>query len=439
LGAVPNAAAQERAWVVVAEFTGPKKLAEAARQEVVRVLTERYDLIPVKKYREARKAAGGAPESADDFKQIGKEVGANAIVTGAATKSGRRFSLELAVRTAADGEVVDKTEIEVRRARRLRRPEKRAIEEQTIALMESFEFRWQAIQAEAAKVEGEGEGEGEAKGEGEGEAEGGAEGEVETRSDGGGAPLVRGTAYAGFAFIGRTLRFDVSDAIPDAMLPADYSVALAPGFRIAGDVYPFAQLGDAFADVGVNLGLDRSLFLNSELGNQDFGTAQTRFGIGLLYDYALGVKLGKSGAPVVLRGAFGFERLSFSIDSGDVDTGLPDVAYSYLDLGAGALVPFMKDLAAVVDFRFLIGLSAGEITEMQAYGGGGVSGFDFDIGAQWSALAPILVRGGLRFQRMGIGFDGDGALAEIDGDGVPDVSGASDTFFGLYATAGYQF
>jgi hypothetical protein len=221
------------------------------------------------------------------------------------------------------------------------------------------------------------------------------------------------------------------------MRPYSYDGAAAGGLYLDGEIYPLAGQGKHLARLGASLVIDRAVGLSSQLSmngsTTEFDTVQSRWGLGLRY--ALPVSDG-----AIVKLAAGYDQLEHTIDASGVNVPLPDVSYSYLDIGAGAYVPLGKEIAVNADARYLHVLSAGEIQDADKYGTGNVVGLDVDANLEYRMSPTIHLRAGVRYLRMAFDFDGSGSwTTELDGDPDQDVGGASDTYLGGYMTAGYTF
>ncbi len=245
---------------------------------------------------------------------------------------------------------------------------------------------------------------------------------------------------AGMSAGWRNLRFTFADDLPNAEKPRGYKGSLVPSVMVTGEIYPLALGGkrSALSGLGIGFVFDRVLLLKSKLGDTEFSTSQTRYGAGLRYRYAFG---NKATLPTVKLIA-GWNHLDFTIAHDMTDFPLPNVSYSYVDLGAGARFPLGTPNAAIyADFRYMVVLGAGQIMEQMYYGDGSTLGIDGDIGIELIFLKRAILKIGGRYQRIAFDFDGSGAKT-TDGDGDPttqDVGGALDQYFSAYVTAGYLF
>ena len=153
--------------------------------------------------------------------------------------------------------------------------------------------------------------------------------------------------------------------------------------------------------------------------------------MGLRYKLPIGKK--------TLRFAAGYDRLSHTVDAEGQPLTLPDVDYTYVDLGAGIRVPVDDRFAVDADGRYLHVLDAGEISGQDAYGSGTVRGVDLEAAVSYAATERLEIRAGIHYLRMAFAFDGSGAMTDLDGDPDKDVGGAADTWIGGFVTGGISF
>lgn len=456
-GEVPAAESPPR--VVVDAVAGPTKLARKVRLAVVRALLERSTVIPVAELERARadlasgsaaRDGAGAMEEDARFAAIARAITADGVVVGAITGRGGRRSIELVIRSGWDGAIAATRSIPLPR-RFIGKKQQDLIAAAVVELLEEL----QAAARERARRQAA------AASPSPGTSSGAASGPASEPASGlqAGSPArpfwrdIHGSAALGWSFLSRTLDFSVADSVPDAMRPFQYE-ALASGLTLDVEVYPLGALGDVLGGhlvpLGVRFAFDRSIGLRSESAEspgETFGTVRQHISLGLVYARTFHL-----GRPIEIIGGLGFDRLSHSIALDDVAIELPDVAYSSLDLGLRVRVPVLGGprfgaplIAAYLDTSLLLGLGAGDIEAMDSYGESSVTGLDLDLGAEiaplssWPVPAALRVRLGLRYIRVGLGFDGSGALTELDGDGETDVDGASDSYLGGYLAAGYVF
>jgi len=244
----------------------------------------------------------------------------------------------------------------------------------------------------------------------------------------------------GVGMVVRTLDFNAAGDLAPSQRPNGYSGSVVPTIVVCGELYPFAFNGERGGLAGLGLGftVERVITIKSKFRDTEYDSSQTRFGGGLRYRW----NFGNTATSPTLKLLAGINHLDFSIDRGSANLGFPNVAYTYIDLGAGGRIPLgSPSLALFIDARYLQILSSGEITETAFYGSGGGLGFDGEVGFEYLFARRGVVRVGGRYQRIALDFDGNGMLSNnLDGNSATqDVGGATDSFVGAYIAAGYLF
>lgn len=244
----------------------------------------------------------------------------------------------------------------------------------------------------------------------------------------------------GVSAVRRSLSFTYASDLTSSQRPNGYNGSVVPSLIFTGEVYPmaFGKNPGPAGGFGLAVVVDRVLLLKSRLGMKEYATTQMKVGGGLRYRW----NFGKKATLPTLKLIAGFNRLSFTIDRGTDDIDLPNVAYSYIDVGAAGRFPLGTPKAAIyVDARYNQVLSAGEVSEMTFYGSGSARGFDGDAGFELQFLGRAILKVGGRYQRIAHDFDGNGTKSNNrDGNAsTQDVGGALDTYLSGYVTAGYLF
>jgi hypothetical protein len=244
----------------------------------------------------------------------------------------------------------------------------------------------------------------------------------------------------GVTAVKRNLSFTYASDLSASQRPNGYSGSIVPSVILTGEVYPlaFGKKPGALGGLGIGFVIDRVLLLKSRLGMKEYTTSQMRLGGGLRYRY----NFGDQATMPTVKAIVGFSKLDFTIDRGTDDLDLPNVSYSYLDLGVAGRFPLGTPHAAVyLDVRYLQVLSAGEVSQMDFYGSGSTLGLDGDAGFELQFLGRGIVKIGVRYQRIAHDFDGNGARSNNrDGNAsTQDVGGALDTYLSGYVTGGYLF
>ena len=248
----------------------------------------------------------------------------------------------------------------------------------------------------------------------------------------------------GMSFVGRNLTFKSSAPAEDA--PRGYKGKTVPGVYATGELYPMTFTGakGVLANVGVGFVADRVIKLNSSVSDGMDGTTllptkQSRYGANLRYRHNFGS--GPRGVSVMA--SVGYNKLTFSIDKSgapeNVIVDVPNTSYAYVDPGLGVRVPVAGNLSALAEGKFMAVLDTGRIQTPEEYGAATVTGFDGDLGLEYALGDHFLARAGARLIMIGYSFKGNGVQSDRDGNGSPDVGGASDRYLGGYLTAGYAF
>jgi len=261
---------------------------------------------------------------------------------------------------------------------------------------------------------------------------------VETKGGGSSAlGAIGGSIDVGFSAIGRRMEFTTSASIPAAMQPRWYNGRLVGGVHVDAELYPFMhkEKPSQISRIGVVMSMDQSVSMKSTLSangmDQQFATNQSRWGVGVRYRIPIGKGALKLGA--------GYDQLTFAVDSGAVDTGLPNVGYSYVDVGGSVELPFTSWLGARAGGRYLHVMQAGDIAAASAYGQANVTGMAGEASLNIKLTSKLQLRAGISFLRIAFDFDGSGQMTDLDADSQQDVGGASDTYTGGFVSAGYYF
>jgi hypothetical protein len=110
--ALHAAAAEAKPRVVVAEFDGPRRLADSGRTAVMGVLGDQYNIIATKNWDTARaRFAGRGPQQ---WRQASKQAGVDAVIEGWVQEEGRHFVLTVAVREAITGRELDTLSVRIK-------------------------------------------------------------------------------------------------------------------------------------------------------------------------------------------------------------------------------------------------------------------------------------------------------------------------------------
>jgi hypothetical protein len=467
-GWVGVARAETRRSVVVLGFDGPTKTAAAAEHAVVKLLKKKHTLVSTKRYLDARRRLGALAPTAKHFARIAGAVGIDVIVSGEVRRRAGRSTLKLTLREGKTGQTVDTVRLPLRGgivdtealADELYdliawiEPGATGEADRMVAAVRTDRAPTRARGGDAAVPASEEPADEEPLAAAAGDSEDGLDDAddrtTETLVDDSVGDRAAGRASpgrielaAGLSFIGRDLTFSHQASLAPAERPVSYDGQPVGGVTLDAEIFPFsfsdkvrARYGGRMTRLGAWFSFDRALGLRSQVTMQgevhELPTTQGRWGVGARYHQPIGA--------VAISAEVGFNRLTHAIDAGAMDIGLPNVAYSYLDFGAGVRVPVGSRLAARGTARLLHVLAAGDLMAADGYGSGTAMGLDMNAGIEVRATPRIRVTGGLRYLRMGLDFDGTGRLStDLDADPDQDVGGATDTYVGGYVLGGYSF
>jgi hypothetical protein len=483
---VASSAGAAKKRVALFDFTGPK--AAKFQAPVQKILKKSAKVVSQAAFNKASKKVKKYKKNAEGIAKVAKRLELDGVVTGKVSKKRGKYKLTIQIREAQSGEYLEESITVTSTAPRLTKAHEKKIARELKALLRELPAADEEEEAEeeegeeedrpvvagseeeeaeetpakgkgrkkvAAASEGDGENEEEEGGGEEAEEPKGGSGKGENGSVSKSVELssaeqadldARGRAVdvsVGLSFVARSLTFTHDPALVNT--PQGYDGAMVPGLYLLGEVYPMALVNkrsNGFPrHIGLSLVLDKVLLIKSKPAGMDVDlpTAQTRYGVGAVYR----LNLGSKPTSPTLKFSVHYNKLSFSIDESAAPDGvmvdIPDVSYTYIDPGIGIRFPITDKIAALGTGRFLIVTGTGQIQETPQYGKTTVSGFDVDLGGEYKLSTSLLVRAGLRYTRIGMSFDGSGELTDRNADGTQDVTDAKDSYFGLYATAGWLY
>jgi hypothetical protein len=435
--------------VVVFPFEG--RGAADAEDHVAAIVERDAQLVSQSALSRARKRLGVRRIDESAIARLSADLEADAFIEGAIERRRRGgYTLLLTIHEGKTGAVTDTIDITMR-DRRLSRAELADLDEKLVpalAKIEALTSEEEPIDITPAAPEADAEEAPIGDAAPVVEIEGGEEAlgdESTARSE------LEAHRYARFAAVDvqlgvsavrRSLSFTYAgDRLTLMQRPNGYDGSIVPSVMLTGEVYPLSfgkRPSPWVSGIGVGFVLDRVLLLKSRLDMTEYGTTQMRFGGGLRYRWNIGNKATMPTVKVIAD----FQRLTFAIDRGTQDIDLPNVSYSYLDLGLAGRFPLGTPMAAVyVDARYLHVLSSGELSDPMYYGSGSALGFDGDAGFELQFLGRAILRVGGRYQRIVHDFDGNGIRSNNRDGNMSDqeVGGALDTYLSGYVTAGYLF
>lgn len=247
----------------------------------------------------------------------------------------------------------------------------------------------------------------------------------------------------GASMAGRSLKFDAG-SFPGA--PMAFRQALAPGARIAGELYPlaFRDPDSLLAGLGVAAEYDQAISLTLRASDEmtvPLRTTERHYSIGARFRLAFGRR---PTSPTVTLG-IGYAARSFLVDRSQLMTAssldLPDVDYRMYDPGLAVRIPLGSRLAFTAAGQFLMINAAGPIQRNDQYGAARVLGGNAAAGIEALVNDHIAVRLAAEATQLGFTFHGTGTLSTSrDGDSsTVDVRGATDRYYGGVATVAITY
>jgi hypothetical protein len=234
----------------------------------------------------------------------------------------------------------------------------------------------------------------------------------------------------GLSFNMRRLSFTYDSTI--GTRPAGYKGKPVPGGFFDLQVYPMS-LGHKVTEgqlknIGFTAFYDQVLLVKSQdMTGKELKSAQSRFGIGLVYRYPFG----KSATSPVVGARLRYGRQAFKITQ---PAPLPNVNYTIIDPGVFVKFPITEKIILDGAISYLAVPNTGQMQNMDKYGAATVGGFEINTGADYNLTREIFLRGLINFETIRYSFKGAGTLT--DGG---KVKSASDSYYGAYVTAGYLF
>jgi hypothetical protein len=204
-----------------------------------------------------------------------------------------------------------------------------------------------------------------------------------------------------------------------------YNGGMVPGFRLDAALYPLATRGRRWAMVGADVRYERMASFDSTAANGvKSSTTEDAFSLGVRGRWF--VREDEMSPQLGARVGFGQRRFGT-----DADLGIPGVSYKAMQLGLLGRLPIHSPrFALAAQFAYEAVLDSGYINTMASYGPGGASGVLFEGGAEYIPADKLSLRLGGQFAHYGLSFDGVG---------MRQASSASDSYYGVFATAGYLY
>lgn len=241
-------------------------------------------------------------------------------------------------------------------------------------------------------------------------------------------------AVLGLSFNARRMAFTYESGLGNT--PKPYKGVPVAGVLIDATVYPLAvghKRKDMLKNLGINVMYDKVIKIQSKQGTTTLPTSQSHYAFGASFRYPLGK------ATVGARLRYG--RQAFTIGSaGNVTSEMPNVNYTIVDPAVFLAYEVSPKLTLNVNLGYMAFLNAGAIQKNDAYGAATITGFEGELGGDYSLTKNIFVRAAFRFETIGFKFKGTGAMSTMrDTDAEQDVFGARDNYIGGAVTAGYLY
>jgi hypothetical protein len=442
LGSSLPARADEGRRVVVAEFEGPAPSSRLIRQAVAQIIADYYEVLPLSKYRLARRRLNLNQDSMKAYAQVARKVGADAVVEGLI----KGHQLTISVREGKTGRVVDRFSVKVQ-DRGVSEGAREAIVDELVDLIDwteplNGEPEVGGVGAERTPAAAGTEAEGGAPRASLAAAQKPPVAVAEKWSVAAAKarakpkpkprpPAIQVRTAVGIAATARQLQFASQSNLGETQRPLNMSGSPTGAVALAGtfDVNP---LGVA-ADVLYTRSIGASVSFPSGGQTKELSISLSHFAGRLTMHRGVGHR-------ITLRGGAGYHQLASSISNRPNGLLIPDTRYAYAELGGGARLGLRDDRIALSgDVWYLHVLSAGGITAPTTFGSASKQGFAAELGLDIDAGDSTFVRLAGTYQRIVLSFNGDGAWASgLDDSTDLDVSGASDTYVGAIVMLGFR-
>jgi hypothetical protein len=442
--AAPHAGADEGRRVVVAEFEGPEPSSRLVRQAVAQIIADYYEVLPLSRFRLARRRLNLSQDSMKSYAQVARKVGADAIVEGVI----KGHQLTISVREGKTGRVVDRFSIKVQ-DRGVSESAREGIVDELVDLIDwteplNGEPEAGGVGADRAQPATGSEGEAgppraslaAAEKKPEAVAEKWSVAKAKARAEAKPKPKPRPPAIqvrtsVGLAATARQLQFASQSTLGETQRPLNMSGSPTGGVALAG-TFDLNPLGVS-ADVLYTRSIGASVSFPAGGMTKELSISLSHFAGRLMVHHGVGHQ-------ITLQGGAGYHQLSSSISNRPNGLLIPDTRYAYADIGGGAKLGLRDDrisLSAGVWYLHL--LSTGGITAPTTFGSASSQGFAADLGLDIDAGDSTFVHLGATYQRIVLSFNGDGAWASgLDDSTDLDVSGASDQYVGAVVMLGFR-
>lgn len=426
--------------VAVLDFDGPRALAETGRDAVVRAIGEDNDLIPAKRWVEAKSTAARTQRGARMWSKAARQAGVDALVEGWVQAENRQKVLTVVVSDAATGKELDHVTIRLGAD---------GVTEATLkALRQELADRLDGIEPVSVPVPD-------------------ALAPVKLGTEIAPAPIgpqlppapvdsPSKTVAAIEPATTVTLEPKQTDWLPEQ--PKKRS-QLTPRARVAGGVgwasrsltigaegdgvtqyagvgakqlgveaafYPFPskKRDGVLSGVGFSFGVSQSLGSTvtfddgEEVG--DYNIDQHALHAAVHYRAPLGEHF-------AIDGEVGYGRQTYNIDDAPSTFEVPNTSYHYLHAGTHLDLAVTERASVGFGGKLFHVMDTGDLSSVEWYGPGSSSGLGVDANFVIPLPANLYVRGELNYTRIKTSFDGVGVITEDEGayEAVDSNVGAS--------------
>lgn len=422
--------------VAILDFDGPRALAETGRDAVVRAIGEDNDLIPPKRWLDAKTTASRTQRGPRMWSKAARQAGVDALVEGWVQAENRQKVLTVIVSDAATGKELDHVTIKLGAD---------GLTETTLkALRQELADRLDGIEAVSVPVPSALE-------------------PVKLGTEVAPAPIgpqlptpapVKVAAIDPATTV--TLEPTRTDWLPEQPKRISH---LTPRARVAGGVgwasrslyvgaegdgvtqysgvgakqlgvdaafYPFPtkKRDGVLSGVGFSFGVNQSLGSTvtfddgEEVG--DYNIDQHAWNAAVHYRAPLGEHF-------AIDGEVGYGRQTYNIDDAPSTFEVPNTSYHYLHAGTHLDLAVTERASVGFGGKLFHVLDTGDLSSEEWYGPGSSSGLGLDANFVIPLPANLYVRGELTYTRIKTSFDGVGVITEDEGafEAVDSNVGAS--------------
>lgn len=429
--------------IAVLDFDGPRALAETGRDAVVRAVGEDNDLIPAKRWVEAKSAASrSADRDRGGWSKAARQAGVDALVEGWVQAEGRQKVLTVVVSDAATGKELDHvtiklgnlgaglTETTLKALRQELADRLAGIEPVSVTAPDALEpvklgsevapvpIGPQLPAVKVAALEPSTTVTFEPK-------QPDWLPEQPKRSS---RPTPRARVAGGVGWASRSLAIGAEgDGV------TQYAGVGAKQLGVEAAFYPFPtkKRDGVLSGVGFSFGVSQSLGSTvtfddlDEVG--DYNIDQHALHAAVHYRAALGEHF-------AIDGEVGYGRQTYNLDDAPATFEVPNTSYHYLHAGTHLDLAITERASVGFGGKLFHVMDTGDLSSVEWYGPGSSSGLGVDANFVIPLPANLYVRGELEYTRIKTSFDGIGVITEDEG-----VYEAVDSNVGASVKIGIEF